>query len=261
MIPPNVVRILIEIGTTGDPKANADHLEALKPYDSINREHWTAWNAVTDAISTEDLVALTRGLTLAESGNGWIGGSVAAAIWTFRQVEKRDPTLADELANWVLPRTLNPWVPYGRQNHGARSVEHFRREEQRRAEQISFGIAEEQKGKGMAEAERQARKAQRERSARERNSDIRESFISALNRLTIEEQLLRLASDEAYSVEFYPTCIAESATEAVIKSLNDETRITLWKKLKGKKRGPWRTFKRRLLSTFSYSPWDRKKWF
>lgn len=260
MIPANVVRILIEFGTSSDPKANAEILEALKPYDSINREHWTAWNAVADAILTEDLIALTRGLTLAENGNGWSGGSVAAAIWTFRQVQKRDPTLAVELANWILPRTRNPWVPFGRQSHGSRSVEEFVRNEQQRAEQISTGISEQQASHLRAKVERQVRKAQRERSARDRNNDIRESFITALNRLTTEEQLRRLAADETYSVEFYPTCIAEAATESVIKSLDEDTRIALWKKLKGKKRGPWRNFKGRLLATFSYSPWDRGKW-
>ena len=79
--------------------------------------------------------------------------------------------------------------------------------------------------------------------------------------MTIEEQLHRLATDELYSIEFYPISIADAATEEVVNSLDEETRLALCKNLKGKKRGPWSKFKRRLLSTFASSPWDREGWF
>ena len=212
-------------------------------------------------MQTGDLVALTKGLTLAENYRRWIGGSVAAVIWTFRQIQRRDPALADEVADWILPLTRNPWVPYGSQNHGARSVEEYRSAEQIRAERISAGFAEVKNNEENAKVDKHIRKTQRIRSATDRDSDIRESFKADLNQMTIKDQLRHLAADQAYSVEFYPTCIANAATEEVVNSLDEDTRLALWKKLKGKKRGPWSKFKRRLLSTFSSSPWDRRNWF
>jgi hypothetical protein len=236
-------------------------LDAVGRFDSINREHWRTWYEITNSMPIPDAVALTKGLVLAEHHHRWIGGSAAAAIWTFRQIQKRDSAVADELADWILPRTQNPWVPFGGQNHGARSVLEYRHAERQRAERISAGLAAERESEVRAEAERRVRNAQRIRSAQHRGSDIRQKLIAELNILTIEEQLHRLADDAHYSVEFYPTRIADAATEEVVESLDEETRLALWKKLKGKKRGPWSNFKRRLRSTFASSPWDRRNWF
>jgi hypothetical protein len=248
MIPFNTVEVLIEIGKSGDADdpATAAHLVSIGGYDSINREHWHAWDQITDAMPTDELVDLTKGLTLTAEHHRWGGGSVAGAIWTFRQIQRRDSAVADEVADWILPRTRNPWVPYGSQNHGARSVEEYRHAEGRRIERMTAGLTEEKQNQERAEAERLVRKSQRDRSAQDRDSDIRKNLIAELNQLTIEEQLHRLATDELYSVEFYPTSIAGAATEEVVNSLNEETRLALCMKLKGKKRGPWSKFKRRL---------------
>ena len=53
MIPADVVRTLIEIGRLGDPNdpATAAHLEGIEEFDSINREHWQAWDEITSTIS------------------------------------------------------------------------------------------------------------------------------------------------------------------------------------------------------------------
>lgn len=263
MIPTNVVKTLVEIGRSGDPDnlKTAAKLETIGKFDSINREHWRAWNDIINRMPTPDLVALTKGLVLAEHHHRWIGGSVAAAIWTFSKIQGRDSAIADELADWILPRTHNPWVPYGSRNHGAQSVAEYRHAEQRHAECVFAGLAAEREGEERAKAERCVRKRQRERSAKDRDNDIRRRFIDDLEELTIQQQLHRLATDEHYSVEFYPTRIAIAATAEVLDSIDEKTRLALWTKLKGKKRGPWKNFKRRLRSTFSAIPWDRPNWF
>jgi hypothetical protein len=263
MIPTNVVETLVEIGRSGDPDdpTTAAYLDAIGRFDSINREHWRAWDEITDQLPTPDVVALTKGLVLAERHHRWNGGSVAAAIWTFRTIRRRDSSAADDVANWILPRTQNPWVPFGGQTHGARSVEEYRHAERWRGERIAAGLAAERESQERAEAERIVRKAQRERSAQDRDSDIRQRMIAELNDLTIEEQLYRLATDVRYSVEFYPTRIAGAATKKVMDSLDEKTRLALWMKLKGRKRGPWSRLKRRVVSTFAPPPWNRRKWF
>lgn len=263
MIPRNVVEALIEIGKSGDPNepATVAFLDSISDSDSVNREHWRDWEEVTNLMPTIDLVFLTKGLVIAEHYHRWCGGSVAAAIWTFRQIQRRDLAIAVEVADWILPRTRNPWVPYGRQNHGATSSSEHRSIERQRAECISSGLAAERASQERAETERRIREAQRKRSAHDRHSDIRQQLIVELSNLTIEEQLCRLGKDAQYSIEFYPTRIADAATEEVLKSLDEPTRLALWIKLKGKKRGPWSKFKRRLRSTFESNPWDRPNWF
>jgi hypothetical protein len=263
MISSNVLQPLIAIGKSGDPDdtMTAAHLEAIGSFDWINREASSSWAEITREMPIDDMVALVKGLVLAEDYHRWIGGSVAAAIWVFRELVMRNPALADDVANWILPRTSNPWVPFGSQNHGARSVDEYSTVQQRRSECILAGLAEERASEHRAQMERLSRESQREQSARARYSNVRKQFIAELNILTIEAQLRRLATDEAHSVEFYPTRIADAANSEVINSLDEGTRILLWKKLKGKKRGPWKNFKKRLLSTFQSNPWNRKDWF
>ena len=63
-----------------------------------------------------------RGLTAAELELHWCGGSVASVIWVYRRYQSCFPDRADELADWVLARSENPYVPFGRMRAGARSV-------------------------------------------------------------------------------------------------------------------------------------------
>jgi len=263
MIPIDVIQVLIQIGIADDLNdlTTLQRLEAIAGFDAINRTSWQEWDEITRPLQTDDLVALTKGLTLTEKHHRWIGGSVAAAIWTFRELRRREPTLADELADWILPRTSNPWVPFGSQNHGARSVEEYRNAQQQRNERIHAGIANLKVSEDQAITERELRSEQRKRSSRDRESEIRIRLIAELAQLTIEQQLRRIAADTTYTLGFYPTCIADAATESVLQSLDEETRIELLRKLKGKKRGPWNCFKRRLLLTFPLYPWDRSGWF
>src|SRR5437867_3678626 len=102
-------------------------LEEFRQRSDINRLHWRDWDQVTESLSNEELVHLLKALTVAENRLTWLGGSVAACIWVFRELERRDLLLSLQLADWILPRTGNPYVPFGRPNFGARSVEEYRR--------------------------------------------------------------------------------------------------------------------------------------
>jgi hypothetical protein len=64
-----------------------------------------------------------RSLTIAEVIlDGWTAGSVSPVIWTFRVFQSKFADKADVLADWVLPRTVNQYLPYGKHNFGARSL-------------------------------------------------------------------------------------------------------------------------------------------
>jgi hypothetical protein len=257
MIPLEVIPILIRIGNSADldELLAAQLLNSIGKFDAINRQ-WQAWDEIIKPMRTDDLVALTKGLTLAESHHSWSGGSVAAVIYVFREIQRRDSTLAYEMANWILPRTSNSWVPFGSHNWSALSVEEYRDAMQRQAERKRDRAANEKAREVRAKAERERRR-QSYKDRREQKEETRKKLITELTRLTIEDQLRHLATDTTYALELYPTCLADAATEPILKSLAEETRLALWKRVKERKRGPWKTFNGRLLCTLSFNPSDR----
>ena len=126
-LPPADVEDLIALGSLGDrPSVERDQLLArLKPFEKVNRLGWDRWNEVADTPPETKLRNLVCGLTAAELELHWCGGSVASVIWVYRRYQSRFPDRVGELAGWVLARSENPYVPYGRMRAGARSVAEF----------------------------------------------------------------------------------------------------------------------------------------
>jgi hypothetical protein len=88
-------------------------LRSVRSLQRINCKHWSWWSEQTEARSLDDCVALAKALTVAENVFRWSGGSVAGAIWVYREVERRDSGVAADLADWIACRTTNPWLPTG----------------------------------------------------------------------------------------------------------------------------------------------------
>jgi len=126
VVPDNVIKRLIDIGNCSlNLDLDESQIKDLKIYDKINRLHWNEWYSIADKLNVMDLANLIRGLTIAEKIFNWTGGSVSAVIWTFRSLQNRDIELANTLADWILKKTNNPWVPFGTQNHGAKSLDEY----------------------------------------------------------------------------------------------------------------------------------------
>ena len=251
MINKEVVEILIKIGRSPELTTKTRKLlKAIKPHDAIDRLGWDEWDDVTQPMTTDDLVALIKGLTVAEKYHKWSGGSVSAVIWTFRELERRDHDLSEQLADWILPRTDNPYAPFGSQNHGATSYREFTEIECLQGMMRAAGEKERILAEKEAREQRAVRKKQRHRSTQHRNSGIREKMIQDLRELPVEEQLEQIAADTRYSVTFYPTLCAGQARQEILESLDGEIRLKLLEKMKGKHRGSWGKFKKRLLATF-----------
>lgn len=269
MLETDLIQKLIVIGKAESPhEGNAGSLlDSIGPLDHINRLHWQDWDLVTKALPNDELVALVKGLTLAELHHRWSGGSVSSVIWTFREVQRRGLQLSEPLADWILSRSDNPYAPFGTQNHGARSMAAYREAASLHAAAIANGLATQESNERRARDERQTRQQQKSRSAQDRKRPERALFLEKLRELSLTDQLRQLADDPTYSVEFYPTRLPDSVDEATISSLDVETRIALLAKLKGRHRGPWRRVKKMLLSAFRErdwdrtTPWDRKRWF
>ena len=91
----------------------------------------------------------------------------------------------------------------------------------------------------------------------DRKSDARNKIIQQLESLPLTSRLEHLASDSKYTVNFYPTNWGHEADIQTLQNLPKNTRIELLKKMKGKQKGPWGLFKKRLVA-IDPGLWDVK---
>jgi len=171
------------------------------------------------------------------------------------------------LADWVFRNTNNPFLPFGDHNFNAKSLAEYQSRYSRHRKIINEGLRIQKESETRAAKERIIRERQRKKSAEYRNTEIRKKFIEELSKKTLLEQLIQLSQDQEYSVQFYPTKIARQSRLSLLMDLDEELRMALLKKLKGKHKGPWGNLKRDLVYLYQLkngwraSPWDRKPWF
>ena len=247
-----------------DPDPVRQALDALKPYQFVT---WgPRMRRYFPRLSTEDLVCLTRGMTLAETVLSWSGGSMSGVISAFKELQRRGGFDEEELVDWILQRTNNRYVPYGVDNVGRRSYKEYWEYCKLRWESQAKGLARQILEEEGAAIERKHLAVQRRQSAIDRNHESRNKFINQLSKLSLSEQIKQLVADDAHSVEFYPTCLAGKLTSKVIADLPADTKTEILRKLKGRHRGSWGRLKKRLLYSYRRghwkrsAPWDRQPW-
>jgi hypothetical protein len=136
------------------------------------------WVALAQSHSVDNLEALIRGLTVAESSfQGWQAGSVSPVIWAFVVFERRAPARAGKLADWVLAHTDNHYLPFGSSSFSARSRDKLalrRREYAGRQEVVQ-----------RAEAERaaEARERRAAKATKDLPNAVRRGDLSAIDGL------------------------------------------------------------------------------
>ncbi len=92
------------------------------------RMHFAAWYEVAESLESEKLASLIKSLTIAEMQvPNFLSGSVSPVIWLFRKLSERDFSGLEELADWVLARSTNEYLPTGNYNYQARSMADLRR--------------------------------------------------------------------------------------------------------------------------------------
>lgn len=114
----SLINRILDLGRRRDLESPdvLDSFKDLQSYDWINRLAWTTWDNAAADLSVEETASLARALATMEQGWKWSGGSVAAVIWVFRNLQRRDPQLAGHAARWLVKHSSNPWVPFGRQS-------------------------------------------------------------------------------------------------------------------------------------------------
>lgn len=174
-IPTIFLRRLIAIGESQD-FSGLQQLFAEFPPDSVGqfmRQSQEFWRSIADSLSDLELESLVRALTVAERNfPSFGGGSVSGVIWTFHCLDQRKADGIDALANWILARTANEYLPFGRSNGGARSLAELDAYHHRAVEhRISRQKAEEERH--STAIERKAEKATRDIFSAIRRKDIK----------------------------------------------------------------------------------------
>ena len=240
-IPLMALEILAKLGLAGPDDASAELLEQVNRWESINRLHWGAWDPVLEPLSREQHEAVAKGLVVAEEGNRWSGGSVAAAIWTYRSFARKFPDQADALAEWMLRHSKNPWVPFGSDRGSAASLQ-----EHRDLMASEFARRERSAAEAKSQQEQKAaRDVERRRMAVERAEDqqvaskAREKALSELAMLSAEARLYQLAWNDQRPLSYYPVALGEGVEDAW-PLLAADTRQKLIERAQSTPRGPWR---------------------
>jgi hypothetical protein len=250
-IPNLVLDLLLDLGrdeSENSPFDAGDCLITLAPYDHINRLHGDTWDAVTEGVSIEDLVALVRGLAIAEKQLRWCGGSVSAVIWTFRRLEWRDKARADQLADWILQYSENPYEPYGSDRGSARSVAEVNRQREARLARNEAHTAREKRQKEQAAIRRCDRAVAAEEHSRSQaiHSSERSELLEDLGKADLPAKLRHLVSDTEHPLSWYPKAWAE-LTDSEVSQLPVVLVDGLKARLADRKRGPWRQLYKQLI--------------
>src|ERR1039458_527089 len=242
-LPPAVVKDLIALGSLDDsPSATRDQLLArLKPFEKVNRLGWNCWNEVADTLAETELRNLVRGLTAAESELHWSGGSVASVIWVYRRYESRFPDRAEELADWVLARSENRYVPYGRMRAGARSVAEFKSHLSAKAQRHDESEREQEDARQHKRIRALVRRRldQERRVLQAAHSRAHAETTAALQGLPAKDRLEHIAWDDFHSLAFYPASFAKVEGQT-LEQLDAGTRKRLVDKIAARRKGAWK---------------------
>ncbi len=239
MIDPNTIAKLIEIGKS-DYLDHPDSLNEFSHRNDINLIVHSDWDWVTEPLPVDDLVALIKAITLAESRFRWYGGSVAAVVWLFPHLQARDLHASEDTADWILRRTRNSWLPFGTHNHGVRSLAAYRKALESSANRYSEHLAEDRARQEQAKRRRQEkRQAQLERiKCQATESRIRREFLPEFMLLDPSDRLRKIAKDTSHPVDYYPPECATS-DPAALQRLPPDSRRLLIDRLKDRRKGPW----------------------
>lgn len=243
----SLISQLIEVGKSveDDFKPAVDYLSHAS---KINSQSPNFWRLVANDLTTDNLIHLIKGLTFTEKELEWPGGSVSGVILLFRYYEERQVGInnLDKLSSWIIANTHNHYAPFGTMvTYEASSYSEYW---DRRNERLAHVAEINAKSKSDAEIHRDWLKFARAESHKYRNTELRTEIQNKLNPMTVEERFVHIVEDKRFAPNFYPTRYAIDATEDVIKKLPSDLVDKLLKKLKGKYRGPWGAFKKRLAS-------------
>ena len=75
---------------------------------------WQEWAKLRDSFTVGEVVLLAQVLTVMEREFKWPDGSVSSVIWIMQDLHSRERTIAELLADWIVQRTQNDYLPFGK---------------------------------------------------------------------------------------------------------------------------------------------------
>jgi len=180
-------------------------------------------------------------------------------------IENGNYEFSSHIADQLLANTERCDVPLGTEsNFGAKTYEELLKNREayhRWREHVDDKFKERIL---IADCHRKIRREQSKNTATYRGTSVHKKYIEELSELAVEEQLIKLANDDTYSAGFYPARMAYNANMNVVDKLDEDIKIMLMAKLKGKTKGSWGRFKKRLFKSYQkdhpnghLNPWDR----
>ena len=243
----DVNRIIQELISFGyyleiDSSASTECFTYLERYDWLNRQSPQFWYSIAEGLVVPDLEALIKALAMAETQFCWRGGSVSAVIWTFKVYQEKENINSERLADWLLARTPNSYVPFGTQNFGARSIDEYRKcrdaWNERKCLRHQEIMLEQEEARKRKEGKRR-RGLEREKEQRA-NNIVRREYLTWFTSLSQVEQLKVIARDDTHTVDYFPVECAITA-DGILRQLDTEDRMALINRLIDRRKGPWRS--------------------
>jgi len=229
-----------------------DLINSLKPYSRANLSVWLTVGRIGE-LTNQELIELLKGLVLLEKKCNWLGGSVASTKYLQQTILFRglDKDKALEVFSWVVQNTDNDHASYmAKDILKAKTYSGYLNLWACRDAQSQATYEHLQSIHKKAVDQRKKRKQIRKYMHKRRSTLIRTELINRLDKMSVRDQLILISHDDDYLPNFYPTKYAASANINIIKTLPDETTRALILKMKGKFRGPWGRFKKRLILAY-----------
>jgi hypothetical protein len=208
------------------------------------------WWAVCRKLPDEDLINLYKGLIEMEKILHWPGGSVAAAIWVWKEMVLGRKLDEDRSLTLRGLSCSNSYIPFGSSTFRARSWEEY----DAQVEEASRKYAERQARYLAIDPAIVGRKFRRKAAIAELRSlgiaerkQIQEALRLKYADATLLERITMVAADTRYPPEYYPTEWAFLEKEE-IAALPPETAKSLIDKLACRSRGPWNALLQGILS-------------
>jgi len=240
------IQMLIDCGQKGS--IPIEYHEELEKLGHMNRMPPRFWEMVCYSLElqTQSVIDLLKGMVLAEAQfTGWSGGSAAAGIWLYRILQNRlrdDQDQLDNIADWVLQHSDNPWEPFGTHNAGSpRSLkEYYLYEEAFQEWKHDIFLKEEmRKHYGVIKRKRQALIHQASLKEQAIRSETRNQFLGEFMELDPTLRLYFIARDDKFPPSYYPEeCFELEYLDSEL--LNTNVLIQLYEKIKNDRGKKWR---------------------
>lgn len=249
-----IIDKFIRLGEVHSDKdaSSQGYLSEVSKHGEANRLHWSEWDRFTANLSTSKLISLIKGLTIAEKHYRWIGGSVAAVIWVYRQLRERGPKEAvEDITRWVFDNRLNPYIPLGTTRYSSYEDYLYQHSDEYHKFQNKKRIEYEKREKEQREAaarrsSKRMRNSIKHQKRAEEKAKQREKIIYELATKNAEHKWNYIASNSSVNIDYYPIEWTNEP-KTVFQNLSSETRIALIERTRFKRRGPWKKLRNLLI--------------